>query len=51
MTQKYENVYLLETAVITGPYEKRVHLLSILIIVMMIYILGIILGNKRKLFY
>ena len=23
MTQKYENVYLLETAVITGPYEKK----------------------------
>lgn len=23
MTQKYENVYLLETTVITGPYEKK----------------------------
>ena len=23
MTQKYENVYLLESSIVTGPYEKK----------------------------
>ena len=40
MTFKYKNVYINETATISGPYEKEGP--------MMIYILGRNLGKKQK---
>ena len=48
---EFNNVFLRSSAAISGPKEKKAHLVNFLIIVMMILIVEQKIGNKQRLNY